>query len=269
MRLVGIALRRNDRLGHLDVRQVDRRHRDAGVVLSIVRWIRSRVRVVISWRLPTMMSNRASSADDLADRALADFAQRLLGLADLEQEPDRITQLVLHAERHFDQVDVGREHARLVLEAADLGDIDLGHLLERPPVEAEARLADIDEPAKPLHDTALGCADLESRHVHPAGDGEHAGERQHRAAALRVGATTTATTLRSAAGAALQQVLELALEILERLIDVLAFLAWALAPGVLVAARFVPCHIDRDPSVSWMVMHRDCKLDSARRRVEL
>ncbi len=106
-RLVGIALRRDDRLGNLHVGEVYRRDRDAGVV-EVERALNEFFgppRDLRPGRADQHIIERAAS-DDFANGALADLAQRELRIAHAEQHLARIGELVLHRETHVDEVHV-------------------------------------------------------------------------------------------------------------------------------------------------------------------
>ena len=68
----------------------------------------------------------------LAHRALADLTQRLLDVAHLEEQFQRIGLRVLHRRLHFHQVGVGGQHARIVGYAVLARHIDDDLAFDRP-----------------------------------------------------------------------------------------------------------------------------------------
>ena len=105
-----------------------------------------------------------AAADDFADRALADLAERLLRVAHVERVRDGLRAPVLHGEIDVDEVLVGGEHAGLVAEALDRLDVDDLPRLDRPrDVPAQPGLGGRDVLAEARDDTALGGVD----HVRP------------------------------------------------------------------------------------------------------
>ena len=108
-RLVRVALRGDHRIGNLHVGQVHGGDGDSGIVeieraldelLGALRDVRAR-------RAHQHVIERAL-ADDLAEGALGDAAQRRLGVGDFEQHLHRIGVLVLDGKAQLDEIDVGR-----------------------------------------------------------------------------------------------------------------------------------------------------------------
>ena len=111
----------------------------------------------------------AALADDLADRAFADLAERLFRIAHVECELDGIGAPVLHREVDVHHRLVLGQHAGAVGEAAELRDVHDRAAVDRPRqahVEAAARRADVLAEAR--DDRALGRAvQVEAAEQHP------------------------------------------------------------------------------------------------------
>src|SRR6185312_16435781 len=150
------------------------------------------------------------------------------GLAQLEQHLARIGELVLHAEAHIHQVDVGSEHPGLEIAAVDAGDVDLVERLDGPrPAHAQPRRLDGHEFPEPQDHATLGGLDLEDAAPEPQGN-DDGHDDQGELAALAAGP---------------QQLVQAALPALHALIEVRAPLTGTPAPWtVVLTARLIPCH---------------------------
>src|SRR5690606_23723441 len=196
------------------------------------------------------------AADDLADGALGDIRQRLVGVAHIEEIRGRIAAAVLHGEIDGDDVLVLGEHLRTVREARDLADVDLVDGLDRPrQVPVQARRRGGLQLAETQYHTGLGGIDLVQAGSQPA-------QRQYGQQQADDG-TVAGRHLRVAATAA-EQPRQLTLQVAYQLIEVrrvaLAAAA-ATAPGILVAlSRLIPGH-DALREYSWIRWRRtaDCR----------
>ena len=233
-----------DLFRHADALQVDADDLDAGVVggdraLDEVLGLGADL-------LPARLEHEVELAlpDHLADGALADLAERLLGIAHVEGELDRVGAPVLHGEVDVHERLVLGQHARAVGEAPELGHVDHGAPVDRPRqahVEPARRRLDVLAEARD-HRALGGLVQVEAPEQDPDGDEADRERARGRSRGRRRCPTGRRRSPPPAAAAAAEQPAQPLLQAAQQLVEVGRALVGPALPGILVLAGIVPGH---------------------------